>query len=397
MFNLKARIHFQKEKIHIGIYQKFNRSCSLVLATFADIHCSFTHFFAQFIIQQGRGCFFNNFLVSALDRTFPLEQINCISTFVSKNLNFDMSWFGNKFLNKTGVISKGGSGFILRETHLFDHLRGFFNQAHPLAATTRRSFDQHGISYLIGNLFCFLRVSDCPVNSGNKWNIIFLNCLFCAEFVTHYFHSFGSRTDECYARCFHFSGEFRIFRQKSIPRVDAVNSQLFAVLKNDILLKVTFGRGAGANINGFVCFQNVRRIDIGVGINRHACDIHFVQGANYPSCYLSAVGNQYFLHSLALLLVRIQLAKIPNYSMSGFENILGSTKIITCFRGKNWNRSHFLIAFSRVALILFFTEDVQKVLNEFEVLYTVKIFFIGDPCSLSKLAEVGLLNDGFIR
>ena len=106
MFHLQSGIHFEKVKIPVFIDNKLHRPCRLIIDGFGQGDGLFAHFLpGGFINERARG-FFNDFLVAALDRTFPLTQINHIAVAVAQYLNFNMSRLFNVFFNEDSVITK---------------------------------------------------------------------------------------------------------------------------------------------------------------------------------------------------------------------------------------------------------------------------------------------------
>ena len=111
MFDLKAGIHFQKIEIAITINDKFDRTGTVIANRRGKPNRFGTHCLTGGIIQKRRWCFFDDFLVAALDRTFALIQMDAIAGFIGQNLNFDMAWAGDEFFDKHTIITKAGCGF----------------------------------------------------------------------------------------------------------------------------------------------------------------------------------------------------------------------------------------------------------------------------------------------
>ncbi len=90
MLYLQSRIHFQEIESPAIIQQEFHSSSAFVLARSGYIDSSLSHLITQLVIEDDRGCFLYYLLVSSLDTTLPLKQVNNISVLVCKYLDFDM-------------------------------------------------------------------------------------------------------------------------------------------------------------------------------------------------------------------------------------------------------------------------------------------------------------------
>jgi hypothetical protein len=52
--------------------------------------------------------------VAALQRAIALEEMHDITVVVAKNLDLDMAWMGDVFLDQAGEIAECGRSFTLR-------------------------------------------------------------------------------------------------------------------------------------------------------------------------------------------------------------------------------------------------------------------------------------------
>lgn len=84
----------------------------MVIATAGKSHSLVTHFLAGSRVHGRRGGLFDNFLVSALDRTLTLGQPHIVAVQVAKNLVFNVSRCLNIFLDKDTAITERTDGFV---------------------------------------------------------------------------------------------------------------------------------------------------------------------------------------------------------------------------------------------------------------------------------------------
>ena len=83
----------------------------------------------------------------------PLSYIQTCRTnlVVHSNLNFDVSWVVDKFLDEESVVSEGRGGFLLGEVVALDGLLVVPGDAHPFAPATGRRFDHNRVPDLVRN------------------------------------------------------------------------------------------------------------------------------------------------------------------------------------------------------------------------------------------------------
>ncbi len=72
MLNLKPCIHLEKVKTLVFADDEFDRPRTLVVNGLGQSHGLLAHRLACRRIKEGRGSFFNHFLMTTLDRTFTL-------------------------------------------------------------------------------------------------------------------------------------------------------------------------------------------------------------------------------------------------------------------------------------------------------------------------------------
>ena len=146
MFYLQAGIHLQEVKILISPNNELYRAGRDIIYRSGQLYSLLAHSLARCIADKaGRGLF-NNLLMSALHRTFPLAQINNIAMTIPKHLNFNMARRDNKFFNKDTVIAKGICRFCHGRTHRLWQLCLIMDHPHAFAAAASRSLDHYRIA-----------------------------------------------------------------------------------------------------------------------------------------------------------------------------------------------------------------------------------------------------------
>ena len=157
----------------------------------------FAHGFAGFFVQKWGWCLFDDLLVAALDRTFPLAQIDAVTVAVTEYLNFDMTRLGNKFFDENPIIPKGIRRLILGRLKTLAGLAVVPCYPHAFTAAARRGFDHHRITNLIGNLDRLVSVLNQAHISGNRTNVGLLCDFFGRNFIAHVFYRAFWWPDKC--------------------------------------------------------------------------------------------------------------------------------------------------------------------------------------------------------
>ena len=114
MLDLQARIHFKEVEVFIAIDDKFHRAGGAIIHRFGQRDRLLAHRLSGLGIKKRARRFFNDLLVTPLNGTFALAQINHIAVLIAENLNLNMARLGNEFFDKNAVIAKAGRRLIFR-------------------------------------------------------------------------------------------------------------------------------------------------------------------------------------------------------------------------------------------------------------------------------------------
>src|SRR5947209_2997457 len=93
MFNLNALVHFQEKEVAMIIDQKLDGAGVGIMRNFGDADSRLAHLLAQILelaFKERGGRFFDQFLVSSLNRTVPLAQMDDIAPGIGQDLEFDV-------------------------------------------------------------------------------------------------------------------------------------------------------------------------------------------------------------------------------------------------------------------------------------------------------------------
>src|SRR5664279_4572061 len=147
MLDLKPCIHFEKiEGAVIRRDQKLDRPRAGIPNRTCGCERRLPHGLPQRVGEAGRGCFLDDLLMPALNRTIAVEEMHAMAVAVGEDLNFDMTGARKIFFDKDAIIAKRRKRLTLGAGQLRRKLRRVSSDFHALAATASRSFDQDGMA-----------------------------------------------------------------------------------------------------------------------------------------------------------------------------------------------------------------------------------------------------------
>ena len=185
VLHLQAGVHLQEVEALVFTDHKLHRARRLVLHRFGQGHRLLTHGFACGIADERRWCFFNHFLVTALNGALALVQVNHVAMAVAQHLNFNVTGLFHKLLNEDAVVAKRITGFVAARRETF---KGFFvieGHAQTFATTAGRGFDHHGVANAFGNVDSLLGGINGIVVARNGVDLGFVGQFFGRNLVAH--------------------------------------------------------------------------------------------------------------------------------------------------------------------------------------------------------------------
>ena len=208
MFHLQTGVHLQEIEILVAIDDEFHRPGTGIAHRPGQRDRLFAHRLAGGVVQERAGRLFHNLLVAALDRTFPLVQINAVAMRIAQNLNFDMARLGHEFLDENPIIAKAVRRFVLRRLKAFPRLFVIPGDPHSLAAAPGRRLDHHRIADLVRDLHRLVRILDQAHIAGHRRHVGLLRDLLGGDLVAHRLDRPHRRADKRNALGLQRLGEF---------------------------------------------------------------------------------------------------------------------------------------------------------------------------------------------
>ena len=140
VFDLQASVHLHKEEFAAGIEQELHGTCTDVADGLCGANRRLAHGAALLCAEAGRGGFFNDFLVAALNRAVAFVEVQAVAVLVGKHLDLDMPGFEYIFLDQHPRIAKRRQCFTLSRSQCVGQLADVLDHFHALATATRRGF-----------------------------------------------------------------------------------------------------------------------------------------------------------------------------------------------------------------------------------------------------------------
>jgi len=142
------------------------------------------------------------------------------------------------------------------------------------------------------------------VRARNGWHIRAARELASGGFRAESFHGFGARTNKGDSRLRASTRKRRIFREKTVARMNGIAAGSARRVNYFLNAEITFARSGGANGIRFVGKANVQRFAVNFAENRNAANAQLAAGTQDAHGDFAAIGNQNFPEHGPLMLLR---------------------------------------------------------------------------------------------
>ena len=295
MLHLQTGVHFEEVEGFVLTDHEFNRTGRLVLHGLGQSNGLLTHGFTGSRVDEGRWGFFDDLLVTALNRAITFVQVDHVAVGVTQHLDFDVARFFDKFFDEDAVIAEGVLGFVLTRGKTFV---GFFvveRNTQTFTATAGRGLDHHRVADTLGDFNRLFWCVDRIVVTRNGIDLGFVGQLLRGDLVAHRFEGIHLRTDKDDAVGFELLTELGVFREETIARVNRFSTRLFAGSDDLVDHQIRFFRRSRADADGFVSQFDVTGRRIGFRVHGNGFDAHLAGSFDNATGDFAAVGNQDFL------------------------------------------------------------------------------------------------------
>ena len=134
MLDLKTGVHLQEVEALVLPGDELDGASGIVTNGPGQGDGLLAHRLAGRFVEQWRWRLFHDLLVAALDRAFPLAEVEDGAVLVAEHLDLDVPRVFDEFLDEDAIIAERGFGLRARAREALRHLVGLGGDAHAFAA-----------------------------------------------------------------------------------------------------------------------------------------------------------------------------------------------------------------------------------------------------------------------
>ena len=167
--------------------------------------------------------------------------------------------------------------------------------AHALAAAARGGLDHDGIADLVGDEGCVFGRFDHAEIAGDGRHLSGVGEFLRFDLVAHRFDGARVRADEDDSRLAERPRESRALGEEAVAGMHRLRARLLGGGDDLLDYEIGLGRRGRSDRDRLVGHFHVKRVLVGLGINRDRRDPHPVRGPDDPARDLAAIGDQNLL------------------------------------------------------------------------------------------------------
>ena len=293
VLDLKARVHLEEVEGFFGIDDELYRAGALIADRPGQCDRLGRHRRPRGGVEERRRRLLDDFLMAPLDRAFALAEVNAIAVAVGQNLDLDVARIADEALDEQPIIAKRGGGLRPGAVKALAQFAVVMGNPHALAAATGRGLDHHRIADALGKPRGFL--GRCGrLLAPHNGNAGLARNPFRPDLVAHGVNRRRRRPDEHDSRLRAGRCKTGIFGKEAIARVHGLGARRAARGDQFFAVKVRLGRRRRTDRHRFVGEFDVKRVAVGIGIDRDRRNSQALRGADDAAGDLTAIGDQHF-------------------------------------------------------------------------------------------------------
>src|SRR5215212_5832513 len=152
VFDLQARVHLQ-EVVLIPVEQELHCARVGIAGLGGEADGGVADRRAEIRVERRGGGFFDYLLVTALDGTFPLEEVDDVAALVPEHLHLHVARVFHQLLEEHRSVTEGRFSLPARAPYRLDEVIGTLHGPHPASPTSRTSLYQDWITYTISLIY----------------------------------------------------------------------------------------------------------------------------------------------------------------------------------------------------------------------------------------------------
>ena len=318
---LHTSVHLDEVETTIFV-QELESTRTTVVDVNACLNAACQNFLASLLVDARCWRFFQNLLVTTLQRAIAVAQVDRVTLAVGNNLDFHVTWVGQVFFQVDHRVAEPGAGFFAGLLGGFDQVFFTVHNAHATTTTAASGFDDHRVADFTANAQCGFRVF--RQRAVRAWNSRYArrdHGVLGRYLVAHQANGVSFRADEGKAGFLDLFGEIGVFSQEAVARVNRRGARHFGCRDDRRDMQIRQVGWCRTNADGFVCQTQVHQFLVGSGVHRDGLDAQFLARPQDAQGDLAAVGDQDFFQ-----LLRLQhrwLPVVQTMVNSGWSNSTG--------------------------------------------------------------------------
>ncbi|MNF70293.1 hypothetical protein D3C84_521990 [compost metagenome] len=220
VFHLQPGVHFQKVELPVRVQQKLHSASAHIVHRATGLERRFAHGLAQFGGHDRAGCFFDDFLMAALDRTVAFAEVDQVAVLVAEQLNLNVTRIDQRLFEDQFVAAKPVQCLGARGANLCEQIPCIVHQAHAASAAAGTGLDHQRIADAFGFAAQGRVVLPGALIAFDAGHTGVEHGEFRQAFAAHQFDGFRAGADESEAGVLAGAGEFGIFREEAVAGVD---------------------------------------------------------------------------------------------------------------------------------------------------------------------------------
>ncbi|MCY1173527.1 hypothetical protein D9M73_136890 [compost metagenome] len=292
VFDLQAGVHLHEEELAARIQQKLHGAGTDVADGLRRAYGGFTHGAPQLRTQAWRRGFFDDFLMTTLNRAVAFVEVQAVAVLVGEDLDFHVTWLEQVFLHQHPRIAERRLRLTLGRGQGFGQLADVLDHFHALAAAAGRGLEQHGIADAFAGGAEGLEVLGFTVVARHQRHAGGFHQGLGRGFAAHGVDGRGRWTEEDQAGGFDGAGEPGVLGQKAVAGVYRLCTAGLGGGDQFVDLQVTVGGLAATEVDADIGFTAVPGIAVGGTVHGHGGQAQGLGGAHHPAGDFATVGNQ---------------------------------------------------------------------------------------------------------
>ena len=291
MLDLDPSIHLHEVEVLSGFIDKiFDGTGVLVADVFDEIDRCLAHPCTQLWREQRRRALLDNLLVAALHGAIALTKVDEIAVGVAEDLKLDVMRVDHELFKVAIAIAETGHRFVGGRVEQADEFLFLEARTHAAATTTGGGLDHYWQPDFFGLGQCRLSIWH-DVGAGRNRHAVGDRGGAGRSLVAHPRDHLRGRADESDPRRFANFRKTRIFREKSIARVNCIRTRDLRCGDNAVDLEIGLLARSRTDANRLISELNMHGIDIRLGVNGDRFHIQLAAGANDAEGNFAAVGD----------------------------------------------------------------------------------------------------------